>query len=459
MKKTLIGIFLATLAFTGQAQGLKKIIVEKYYVSDGTDLTKSGGTLPVGSVTWRIYVEMLPGYVFQQATGDKYHDLVMTTTTKFYNSDLGDFNPNGISTANAKKGTTLLDSWISAGAATKSYWGVLKSDDNGVGTLVNSDGALQNKDTSAGIPLTVQDGLLLAGSSGVPPVNTISTLGIPDAMLGVLGDGSANGNSFSVSDGAWYFLGGVAGPDTTNRVLIAQITTDGTFHYELNIQLGKNLGNGQSLTEKYAAMNPQADEMSGSKYNLSGTLTPIVGPLLCSITSPASESSFTVGDTIPVTVNSTCSACSVVKVELFADNQSIGVDSTSPYTFDYIGALGTHTLKAEATDNYDKKVTSEQVIINLIATGIKDINNGSTYLIYPNPASDLVTLDITSSKQFNKVGYKIINMEGKVLIQNVTGTNTGRYSENININSLAKGQYTLQITVDDQIINREIIKQ
>jgi hypothetical protein len=459
MKKTLIGIFLAVLAITGQAQGLNKIVVEKYYVSDATDLTKSGGALPVGSVTWRIYVDMAPGYVFQQATGDKYHDLVMTTTTTFYNSGLGDFSPNVISTANARTGTVMLYSGLSAGAESKSYWGVLKSQDNGVGTLVNSDGALQNADASAGIPLTQQDGLLLGGTGGIPAVKTISTLGIPDATLGVLGDGTANGSSFTVTDGAWYILGGVAGTDTTNKLLIAQITTDGTFHYELNIQLGKDLGNGQSITEKYAAMNPQSDEMSGSQYNLSGTFGPEAGPLACNITAPTAGSNYTVGDTVSIDANATCTGCSIVKVDFLVDNESIGVDSTAPYTFDYIGTLGSHSLTVRATNNQEEQVTSSAVVINLIATGIKNMADGLTYLVYPNPASDRVSLDITSSKQINKFSYKVINMEGKVIIQKVVGAVGDRYVETIDSASLAKGLYTLQISADDQNVTRQILKQ
>ena len=44
--------------------GLENIIVEKYYISDGNDTIENldGGVLPVVSVTYRVYVCMLPGY-------------------------------------------------------------------------------------------------------------------------------------------------------------------------------------------------------------------------------------------------------------------------------------------------------------------------------------------------------------------------------------------------------------
>lgn len=71
MKKISILLLVLTsnwLITSLQAQnGLKNIIVERYYVSDVADtaLNSDGGTLPVGSVTYRIYADMLPGYKFE----------------------------------------------------------------------------------------------------------------------------------------------------------------------------------------------------------------------------------------------------------------------------------------------------------------------------------------------------------------------------------------------------------
>jgi len=70
MKKIILGLcLLAICAFNYAQNGLTRIIVEKYYVSNAADATKSVGNLPVGSVTYRLYVEMLPGYKFQAAYG------------------------------------------------------------------------------------------------------------------------------------------------------------------------------------------------------------------------------------------------------------------------------------------------------------------------------------------------------------------------------------------------------
>ncbi|HQW22423.1 MAG TPA: hypothetical protein PLI47_03925, partial [Bacteroidia bacterium] len=98
MKKILLGISLIMTGLFAQAQnGLESVIVEKYYVSNAADSIGAigfGSDLPIGSVTYRIYADMLPGYKFQAAYGVTDHALVLSTTTGFYtNTDRGDVTP------------------------------------------------------------------------------------------------------------------------------------------------------------------------------------------------------------------------------------------------------------------------------------------------------------------------------------------------------------------------------
>jgi len=229
--------------------GLENIIVEKYYVSNADDATLngSGGVLPVGSVTYRIYVDMLPDYKLQAIYGVPGHEMRISTTTLFFNNeDRGATSP-AYTKNQAKNNTVMLDSWLTVGAACAGNFGVLKSEDDGIANTVNSDNVLQNTDAIAGIPLTEQDGLLL----GTP--QPITTLGL-DNIITVFdnqNDGT-NGPVFSTSDGAWSALSGATGPTASNSVLIAQLTTNGILSFELNIQLGTPTGG----VERYVAANP-----------------------------------------------------------------------------------------------------------------------------------------------------------------------------------------------------------
>lgn len=256
MKKITLVLNLLLLGASAYAQnGLEQIIVEKYYVSDANDtmVNSSGGMLPVGSVTYRIYADMLPGYKFQAGYGVPGHELRFETTTLFFNNeDRGATSPT-FTYSQAADNTVMLDSWLSVGAACNNYFGVMKSDDDGLGTIVNNDGVLQNADTSAGIPLTVQDGFV----AGTPEPVTIVGITTEIAMFDNQNDGS-NGPLFTTDNGSWASLYGSIGPDTVaNKVLIAQMTTDGTFSFELNIQIGTPSGD----VENYVARDPVGNEI------------------------------------------------------------------------------------------------------------------------------------------------------------------------------------------------------
>ena len=70
---------------------------------------------------------------------------------------------------------------------------------------------------------------------------------------------------FSANNGGWAALGGVKGPTSENRVLIAQLTTNGKLSFRINIQIGTPTGG--SL--KFVAKNPEGMEIkfNGLEYN------------------------------------------------------------------------------------------------------------------------------------------------------------------------------------------------
>lgn len=276
MKKIILCLsILSVSTFVFAQNGLEGIIVEKYYVSDVADsiatddISANPGALPVGSVTYRIYADLLPGYKFQVAYGidNPLHELRISTTTLFFNNeDRGATTPNGISKTNSSHNTVMLDSWLSVGAACSGNYGILKTLDDGVATIINTDGVLQNNDLSAGIPLTTQDGLI--ATTGTP--EPVTTIGITNEIIvfDSQNDGT-NGPVFSTINGSWACLNGTYGPDPVeNKVLIAQITTNGTLCFELNIQIGTPTGG----VENYVAQNPIGNEIQIPSLTYCSTL-------------------------------------------------------------------------------------------------------------------------------------------------------------------------------------------
>lgn len=384
MKKLIVGL---GLAFSGvlaaHAQnGLENITVEKYYVSDAADAAGSVGTLPDGSVTYRIYADMLPGYKFQALYGVSNHELrIASSTTFFNNEDRGAMTPTYTKTQ-AKGNSVMLDSWFSVGAGCSGNFGILKSEDDGVLTVINSNGMLQNADPSAGIPLTTQDGLIIVGTpEPVTFVGFTTELDVFDATSGV-------GGLFTTTNGSIASLNGSTGPTSNNRVLLGQFTTDGVFSYKLNIQIGTPTGG----VEKYVAENPETGEIQIA--SLMGTLGAVNIKPTVSITSPADNAGFITGDVVTIDATAADSDGSVASVEFFVDGVSIAVDNTSPYSTPYTSTIGAHALTAKATDDLGGQTTSGGVNITVA-------NNVAPSVSVSAPATavvgDVVTINATAA--------------------------------------------------------------
>ncbi len=247
-----IGLFFSQ--FLIAQSGLENIIVEKYYVSDDNDTlsNKTTGNLPIGSTTYRIYVDLKPGYRFQAAYGNTEHPLKIETTTSFFNNtENGSTIPNVIPQRSLNKNTVMLDSWLSVGAAGEDLFGIMKELDDTLETVSHQGKYLQNKRNGS---LSLKDGFMKGSQIPRPTFFAI------DEQVEIFGN-NKSGSSFVLTNGAWACLGGSVGPDslTTNRVLIAQMTTDGDFSFELNIQIGSPL---LGVPQRFVARNPLEGEFS-----------------------------------------------------------------------------------------------------------------------------------------------------------------------------------------------------
>lgn len=258
LKPFLPSIFMLAFSF-GTAiaqQGLEKIIVEKYYVAQAYDTTANvyAGKLPIDAVTYRIYADLLPGYKFLAAYGSPEHTLKIATTTTFFNNiDHGATIPNVIPYRTLRKNTVMLDSWLSVGAAGEDSYGILKSDDDTLETIKHEKKFLANAKKSMGISLLEKDGIVRHENVPRPFFFHI------DSAVKIF-DGNHPGGLFEIKNGAWACLGGSKGADslTNNRVLLAQVTTDGELSFELNIQVATPI---KGVSQRFVARNPIEDEI------------------------------------------------------------------------------------------------------------------------------------------------------------------------------------------------------
>jgi hypothetical protein len=249
MKQLFFSAFFVGILFSGinaQAQNkyeltdldkssLEGIIVEQYYVAQSKDEKDTvGGVLPKGAVTYRIYVDLKPGYTMQAVFGEFNHELRFATTTEFYNNRFGAATGDNIEVKQLNHHNVELDSWVSIGAATQSHWGIPLTEDK--------DGSIISKKD-----LKMADGLF-AGA-----VRPISFIGMDMHFF----YDTKKPSLFSTSDAAWAAFGGVKGATEDNKILIAQLTTDGKLSFELNLQVS----NAKGGSIQFVARNPEDDEI------------------------------------------------------------------------------------------------------------------------------------------------------------------------------------------------------
>ena len=231
---------------------IENVIVETYYISDANDATDTiGGGVEIGSKTYRIYLDLLPGTRVKKIYGDENHPLIFSSTENFFNNKVdGQTFGKEFSKNRLQENTVALDSWLTLGQTTRNaaitYFGVLKQNDsngsfigganNDGGSEAIADGLLSNTAIELGIPLTEKDGMDTA--QNVP--GAWGDYGFIDVLTDIdstIFGSVISGNNFN-SRNAGLLNSGVTGVDSLlNHVLVAQLTTKGEISFELNIEV------------------------------------------------------------------------------------------------------------------------------------------------------------------------------------------------------------------------------
>jgi beta-glucanase (GH16 family) len=132
-----------------------------------------------------------------------------------------------------------------------------------------------------------------------------------------------------------------------------------------------------------------------------------------SITSPANGTIFSPGSDITINATASDSDGNVTQVEFFSGTNSLGVDTTSPYSITWHSVpAGTYILTARATDNNDANGVSSPVTVYVGTPALTSIT--------VTPSSAVVAKG--DAQQFTAVGY---NQFGQTMTINPAWSVTG----------------------------------
>jgi hypothetical protein len=435
MKTLLITLFFACFAWYNASAQLENVIVEKYYVSDANDFTDtSGGIVPIGSTTYRIYIDLAPGSILKKIYGDANHPFEIKSTEVFFNNILdGQTYAKEFLKARYTENTVALDSWLTLGQVakkqgTKTYYGILKGqDDDGsfVGGVNNDGGSeliatglLVNNDPSCGIPLTTADGI---DTMSVTPVNWFET--------GVVEFGTGNDSTIFgplvpkkefISTAFTLSNSGVTGVNLdSNQIIIAQLTTKGDLSFKINLEL-EQMVNGLPTIVKYVSK----DTLLVAGEIFSPYLT---YPQSCGCDDP---------DFLEYSTSFVCYLEGSCQTPI-----KIGCMDSMACNYDPAVNINVEALCCYPGFCADRNI--EEVCPSLMGNNF-DVN------LYPNPTSGDITMNLISGNACNW-NYEIYNNYGSVKL---SGSLTTTQSElnivlPLDLSNIDPGMYRLKVSNGD----------
>jgi ribosomal protein L14 len=116
---------------------------------------------------------------------------------------------------------------------------------------------------------------------------------------------------------------------------------------------------------------------------------------------------------------------------------------------------GNYLLELTVIDNLGEKA-SDTVAIAVAAPRL-DLNvKSNTLNVYPNPVTDVTTLEINTTQPYPNVLVVITNMNGQIVYNSVITSGQTNIKQTLNLNNLMKGAYAVTVYFSDQ--NKQSIK-
>jgi hypothetical protein len=409
---------------------IENVIVEKYYVSDANDFTDtSGGILPIGSTTYRIYIDLAPGSILKKIYGDPSHPFEIRSSEVFFNNILdGKSFAKDLTKVSLPQNTVALDSWLTLGQVVKkqtpmTYYGVIKNQDDD-GSFIGLNGLLVNNDPSCGIPLTISDGI---DTMSLTPFNWFDA-GVVDFSSG--NDSTIFGNLVPkkefISSGFELRNSGVSGvnPDS-NQVIIAQLTTKGDLSFKINLELEK-LVNGVPTLVKYVAKDTLLDGEFFSPF--------LSYPQSCGCDDP---------DFLEYSSSYVCYLEGSCQTPI-----KIGCMDSMACNYDPEVNLNIENLCC-----YPGKCNNRD-----IAVVCPELRGDSfEFLLHPNPVNGTLYLDVYSGF-LAPITYTIFNTFGVKIIEKTLDPALAITGEAIETSTLDNGLYHIQVEVGNIVLTQLFIK-
>jgi hypothetical protein len=99
--------------------------------------------------------------------------------------------------------------------------------------------------------------------------------------------------------------------------------------------------------------------------------------------------------------------------------------------------------------------TRSNIRHSALSIGIDEKVDLSSVLVYPNPASEEVTIELSSSKE--NITLEIMNTIGQVVYQEVIISSSAKTLKTINTSGLTKGVYMITISTENNKVFKKLV--
>ncbi len=163
-----------------------------------------------------------------------------------------------------------------------------------------------------------------------------------------------------------------------------------------------------------------------------GNQAPVV-----SVTSPTDGAMLSQGETISITADASDADGSIAQVEFYINGNSIGVDTTQPYSTNWQVVAGNSTITAVATDNELATTTS-------LSVGVTGQSTGDPVSVHVASITT-GTVDMGKGSKSGSATVTILDDQGGAILNaNVTGTFSGTFNEQVSAVTDSNGVAVLQ---------------
>lgn len=112
-----------------------------------------------------------------------------------------------------------------------------------------------------------------------------------------------------------------------------------------------------------------------------------------------------------------------------------------------------YTLTIEDSMGCTKTSPGPFYFINISPVGINEPNQANKVNVFPNPATDIVTIEFEENREIKRI--KLINSAG----QEILNESSFGFTHQVDVSSLANGNYIIEIISGDELIRSQFIKK